>query len=404
MLPSLLTIRQRLLRPKIDDVPGMLASRIRESGLLTSVKPDARIAITAGSRGIADIPVVLRTIVTECRHAGAEPFLVPAMGSHGGGTAEGQRGVLASLGITEESIGVPIISSMETVRIGETPAGMPVYCDRAAFESDGIIVVNRVKVHTSFHGKVESGLCKMLTVGLGKVAGAEAAHDHGLAEATPSGARVVIGNAPVLMGVALLENAHEELMDIRVVPPDGFEAADCELLELNRKMLPHIPCPEFDILVVDEMGKDISGTGMDTNVIGFWRRYGGKKAPDYQILVALSLTPASNGNAMGVGMADFIPRSLADSIDRAATTRNALTSQPSLGELPAVLDSDRLCIETALARCTTASPRIVRIKNTRDLETLQVTENLAESLRDNPAIEVVSGPEPMAFDHTGALR
>ncbi len=400
-MPKMVKIRHLFNKDRIENPRETVLLKLRESGLLSRIKSGSRIAVTAGSRGIAGIPVILRAVVDELKRAGAEPFIVPAMGSHGGGTAEGQLEMLESLGITEKTVNAPVISSIETVELGITQSGAPAYMDKNAYDSDGIVVVNRVKLHTAFHGRIESGLCKMVAVGLGKREGAETGHRLGLGEVIVECFRLAQKKVNIILGVAILENSRDETLDIRVVTPEDFESADSELLERCRNILPRIPVSGFDILIVDEMGKNISGTGMDTNVIGFWRRFGGEKDPDYKTLIVLSLTPESRGNAMGIGLADLTTRRLVDSIDYNSTNANAITSQWALGRIPITLENDRECLRIALEKHDPGTARLVRIKNTLDLEELSVSENLAPSLKTRDDIEIIGAPAPMKFDSEG---
>jgi len=402
--PKLIKIRQALDRKRIDNLTEELSRRLNQSGFLSRVKSGDRVAITAGSRGIHSISLILKTVADELKKVGASPFLVAAMGSQGGNTVEGQLEILEGVGITEKSVGIPIASGTETVPLGTTPSGVPVYIDKTAYESDGIVVANRAKPHTNFRAPVESGLCKMVTVGLGKCPGADTMHRHGLGSVIVEGCRAILKKAPFLFGVGILENAFDETLDFRVVPPEDFEGADEELLEHSWKLLPGIPIPAFDILIVDEMGKNISGSGMDTNVIGFWRRYGGEKKPDYQTLIALSLTDESHGNAMGVGLADMITKKLAEKINLKITYVNAITSGVwSNARVPITLENDRECIETALAKYEDGEARIVRIQNTLRLHEVLISENLIPQISDRNDIEITGEPEPLQFDSSGNI-
>ena len=401
--PNMVKLRQRFTTERIDDSAAEVTKRIVASDLLDGIECGDRIAVTAGSRGIDTIDDILRAVVASLKSRGAEPFIVPAMGSHGGGTAEGQVAMLASLGITEESTGAPVVSSIETIELGATSSGAPVCIDRNARDADGIVVVNRVKLHTAFHGRVESGLCKMAAIGLGKIHGAETMHRMGLGEAIVEAFRIVRERTRILFGVALLENARDRILDIAVVPPERFEETDERFLARSREIVPRIPVSPFDILIVDEMGKNISGTGMDTNVVGFWRRFGGEKNPDYTTLIVRSLTPESHGNAMGIGLADLTTRRLVETIDTKSTYMNAMTSQWSMGRIPITLDNDRACIDAALDRHGWGDSRIVRIKNTLDLEEIAVSENLLPAVEGRPDIEKMGGIIPMAFDGDGYL-
>jgi len=401
--PSMVKVRQLFNRDRLPDPGEETARRLGESGLLDSLRPGSRIAVTAGSRGIHRIDRILRAVTEELKRRGLEPFIVPAMGSHGGGTEEGQAAMLESLGVTGETVGAPVVSSMETTELGRTVSGAPVFMDVNAYSADGIVVVNRVKPHTAFRGRIESGLCKMVVVGLGKRDGAETMHWLGLGEVIVECFRLARERTKIVCGVAILENALDETLDIRVAPPGEFEAVDAGFLERSRRIVPRIPVPEFDILIVDEMGKNISGTGMDTNVVGFWRRFGGAKDPDYTTLIVRRLTPESHGNAMGIGLADLTTRRLVDSIDFDATYINAMTSQWAMGRIPITLENDRACLEAALGRHEPGKARIVRIKNTLELEEFHVSENLLPVLEGRKDMEITGGPEPPVFDRDGFL-
>ena len=308
-----------------------------------------RIAIAVGSRGISCIFDVVKTVVDELRTRGAEPFLVPAMGSHGGGNAEGQRAVLEGYGLGPENLNIPILSSMDTVKLGMTPQGVSVYFDANAAQADGIVAINRIKEHTAFKGRWESGLLKILAVGLGKANGATEIHNHDIVEAMPAVARFIIEKMPVLFGVGIVENGYHQPAQIKVLPSHQIEAEEPSLLDLARQFTPRIPLEPLDILVVKEMGKDISGTGMDLNIIGMWRRTGGPVKPKFNIVAALDLTEKSYGNAIGVGHADFITRRLRDKIDVQATNKNCITSRNyGGGKIPMTLATDREIFEIGL--------------------------------------------------------
>ena len=403
-IPEMATVRQIFPTGRVDSVRDELIAGIRDRAHLSGIGKGARIAVTTGSRSIRNIPLIIGTVVEELRRTGAEPFIVPAMGSHGGGTESGHLHILESLGVTERSVHAPIVPCTETVFIGTTATGVPVHIGRTALEADGVVVVNRVKPHTAFHGDIESGLCKMVAVGLGLRDGAEAMHRGGLGTAIVESFRLAREKIRSVCGIAVIENAREETAGIRVASPGEFEAADRELLERCRTMMPRLPVREFDILIVDEMGKNISGSGMDTNIIGFWRRYGGDRDPDYSTLIVLNLTPESGGNAMGIGLADLTTQKLVNAIDMKRTNANAMTSQWALGRIPITLENDRACIEAALGRyAPPETARIIRIKNTLALENLQVSKNLLPSCDDREDIEMIAPPRPMLFDSDGFL-
>ncbi len=404
IIPEMVKIRQIFNNFRIENVHEELSQKLKSSGLLSSIKSGSRIAVTAGSRGIADISIIIRTITDELKRAGAQPFIVPSMGSHGGGTADGQLEVLRSFGITEKTMDAPILSAIDTVELGSTRSGIPVYMDRNAYDADGVIVVNRIKLHTAFHGEIESGLCKMVAVGLGKQKSAETLHRLGLGKTIAESFHFARKTVNIICGAAILENAYDKISEIRVVPPEAFEETDKALLNRCRETIPGIPVPVFDILIVDEMGKNISGTGMDTNVIGFWRRFGGEKNPDYSTLIVRSLTAESHGNAMGIGLADLTTHRLANSIDFKSTYNNAITSQWSLGRIPITLENDLECLRAALKKHEPpGTARIIRIKNTLELEELSVSKNLLSSLKKLKDVEITGEAKPMRFDEDGFL-
>ncbi len=399
-LPKVVKVRQRFARDHISDVERELREKLREFDLGRCIRSDDRVAVTAGSRGIANIVSLTAVVVKELEELGARPFIVPAMGSHGGATAEGQREVLAGYGISERTVGVPILSSMETVELGRTEEGMPVYMDEYAYSADAMMVMNRIKAHTAFRAPIESGLSKMMAVGLGKQRGAELMHAWGLAESIPSAAEVILEKANIVAGIGLVENAHHETYCIQVVPPERIHQTDRELLKLANEHLPRVPFDSLDVLVIDWMGKDISGGGMDPNVIGMWRRVGGERKPYYRHVVVLKLTPASHGNATGVGGADFIPRRLFEEIDLEKTYANIITAAaPASGKIPIIMGSDREAIEVALEMAAPrGEPRLARIRSTLHLDELYVSEGLLEEVRANLSLEIIGEPESLSFD------
>jgi hypothetical protein len=362
-----------------------------------------RVAITAGSRGISQIPEILAAMVSLLRAYDADPFIVPAMWSHGGATAEGQVQMLANLGMTEATLGTPILSSMEVVLAGNLHNGMPVYIDQYASEADGIVIVNRVKPHTDFTGEYESGLAKMAVLGLGKHKGAATLHSYGvegLQVLMPQAARLIVQNMPVLFGLATIENAYHEVARIEAVPPQGIGGPEeRELLKLAYSLMPRFPFPEIDVLIVEEMGKNISGVGMDPKVIGRVKVHGVPDlAPcDIRAIAVLDLTPQAHGNASGIGLADVTTRRLVDQIDFEALYINCVTAgvcgiQRSF--IPMVAPDDRTAIATALRVCGQPDPlqaRIVRIKNTLSLGEIDVSESLARQIQAGETIKPV-GP------------
>ncbi len=406
-LPNVVRVRQEFDRRRLADACGAVLGGLKTLGLEGKLKPGAHIAITAGSRGINNLVSMTRTAADAVKSMGGQPFIVPSMGSHGGATEDGQRNLLADLGISEASMGCPVVSSMAVEEIGRTGNGAPIYLDRNALHADGIIVINRVKPHTAFRGEIESGLCKMLAVGLGKHKGAQQMHRAGLGPTLVEAAHLILARAPVLAGIAVLENSLDETAEIRVVPPEAFEETDRALLKRAWQVLPRIPFNPLDVLVVDEMGKNISGTGMDNNVIGIGPRVGGKMEmghPVVSTIVVLGLTPETHGNANGIGLADITTRRLVDSIDYKATYTNVLTTRLwSAGRLPVIMETDREAIEVAMGETQPEQVRLVRIKNTLHLEELEISEALLSEAK-KVRLAVVRGRQALAFDEAGRVR
>ncbi|MDP6182271.1 MAG: lactate racemase domain-containing protein [Gammaproteobacteria bacterium] len=405
--PQFVQMRQEFDTREVTDLAGELVGGIRARLATSHAKPSESVAIGVGSRGVSPIREVVTTLIGELKSSGLRPFVVPAMGSHGGGTAEGQRHVLGEYGITESGVGAPVEATMETRCLGTTPGGVDVHLDLNAFHADHIVIIARVKPHTGFRSDIESGLCKMLAVGMGKRNGAANIHEGGLVETIPEAAAVAIDSGKVLFGVALVENAFDRPYLVRVPAPLDFHQTDRELLIEAKRILPRIPTARLDLLIVDEMGKDISGTGMDTNIIGMWRRIGGERIPDYGLLAVLRLRETSDGNAAGIGLADFTTQSLVDEIDRKQTYVNALTAlAPFMARIPVTMATDRDCLEAAigLAKRTAKSDlRVGRIKNTLELESFSVTPPVAKEMRLVGAAQPEGEPSQLRFDPNGNL-
>ncbi|HKP95572.1 MAG TPA: DUF2088 domain-containing protein [Fibrobacteria bacterium] len=363
-----------------------------------------RIAIGVGSRGITDLQPMVRRVVERVKAAGASPFIVPAMGSHGGATAEGQLEVLASLGITEADMGCPLEATMDTVVLGATAAGLPAHFDALAAAADGVMLVNRVKMHTSFHGPLESGLHKMLAIGMGKERAATLLHSRGpdgLRDDMPQVARVLLAKVPFLAGFGVVEDGTHRPVALKGLSAAELEAGERELLELARSLAPGLPFADVDVLMVEHMGKNISGTGMDTNVIGRLR-IPGKPEPDsprVKAIVVCDLTEATHGNALGMGLADIALRRLADKVDFALTARNVLASGfLERGRMPLVLADEAEAMRAAIDHVFRDRPegkagaRVVGIRSTLDLQEFLVSENLAGEARKLPGYLGDSGP------------
>jgi hypothetical protein len=399
-------IQQRFDTTCIGDVTEAVRREFSRLDIGKKVRQGQRVAVTAGSRGIDNLIPITAAVVECIRNMGLKPFILPAMGSHGGATAEGQVKLLGELGITESSVGAPIISTMDVISLGRLESGAEVFMSKDALEADHIVVINRVKPHTAFRSEVESGLCKMLTVGCGKHEGALNMHKFDLAASVIPAARIIVEKAPVLCGLAILENSVDRTHTMRFALPEQFVEIDRELLELSWEFLPTIPLEELDILVVDEMGKNISGAGIDPNVVGFWRREGGPRKPDYRTIIVLDLTPQSDGNALGIGLTDLTTRRVIDKVNIQATYANALTTGiwGSI-RLPIALENDRAALETALSHVSDLDRiRMVRIVNTLHLEHFWATEALLPELREKENLIIDETPVQLRFDEAGRLH
>ena len=407
---DLIKVRQSLADDHVVDIPAAIRTQIDEAGF--TLKPGASMAIGVGSRGIAGLEETVATVVDLVKVRGGVPFIVPAMGSHGGATDEGQQEVLAAYGITEQRVGAPIRSAMSTVELPRGNAPCRVFMDANAFAADGIIVINRVKSHTDFHGPHESGLVKMLVIGLGKQGQALEIHRNGvrgLRDFVPEVAREILATGKLLLGIGLVENAHHKLATIRAVKPGEFHRQDHELLEISRDLSPRIPIDEIDVLIVDQLGKDISGTGMDTNVIGRLGIPGQAEppAPRIKSIVACGLTPASHGNAIGMGLADVITKELSDSVDLEATAENVMTSTfLSRGKMPIVATTAARAFDWAVRTCGPIEEqrlRVVRIRDTLALDKMLVSKAAWEEIRALPTIRRDDGGGQPAFTEAGEL-
>lgn len=409
-LPRLVPVRQRFEAPEEPDVAAAVTREVRR--LEGIIRPGMTVAVGVGSRGLADLRVIVRATITELVRMGARPFVVPAMGSHGGATPEGQLDVLAGYGVTPESVGVEIRAGMGAELLGRTRDGTAVYFGREALAADAALPINRIKVHTSFHGPVESGLSKMLAVGFGKHQGAAALHQRGADEfhrLIPEAAGLVITRVPVLGGLAVVENAFERVARVELVPAADIAGREPELLDLSRSLMPRIPFTGLDVLVVDRVGKDISGDGMDPNITG---RHPNPRMRDAERdptqIVVLRLTERTHGNVNGLGLADLTTLAVVAQIDYQKTWTNAVTSlELDFGKTPMWVGDDRTAMALALSMCTGVKPveaRMVRVHSTLDLQELWVSEELwrAEGVARND-LEMLGEPEEMAFTEAGHL-
>lgn len=411
--PPLARVRQTFPTDRIEGIQGVVKEKLDNSGLLTGIEPGARIAITAGSRGMGGFKELLSGIAEAVRSKGGVPFLIPAMGSHGGANPEGQLEILRRLGVRETEVGAEIRSTMETTPVGKCRTGAVAHIDGFAAESDGIIVLGRVKSHPENREGVASGLLKMITVGLGKQVGAQEAHTHGLWDSVENVPRITLEKAKILCGVAVVENALRSPVEIQVVEPryEAFHDADERLLKIAQTHFADLPFEQLDLLILDELGKDISGTGMDLNVIGKWRIEGGDRRPDFSRIAVLSLTHASLRNGLGIGLADVTTERFVQEFDWQTTYVNLLTAtEPGVintreGKLPIALSSDQEAIETALFSSLASArvPRVCRIKNTAELDEIWISESLLDELNHSERFVFETDPEPLRFDGHGNL-
>jgi hypothetical protein len=409
-VPRMFRVRQTFPRPRVADIPRAVAEALARAAL--PIRRGDAVAVGAGSRGVANIAVIVGAAVRYLRDLGARPFVFPAMGSHGGGTPEGQLSVLAHYGITEAAMGCPLRATMEVVPVGEA-LGRPVWLDRYAAEADWVGLVNRVKPHTDFKGSIESGLFKMLTIGLGKYQGAVQYHrmnvSHGYEKVITAVGREMLARARIGFGLGVVENGYDETARIEAFPAATLEEGERRLLKDAREWMARLPFGSIDVLIVEEMGKNISGAGMDTNVIGRPSNPHEPFPAEPRILwiVALDLTAESYGNATGIGNADFTTHRLVDKIDMKATLINCITAcAPNGAKIPPTYDTDREAIETALS-CIGLTPperaRVIRIKNTLLIGELEVSEAFQPELEERRELTRVGDPTPLAFDASGRL-
>lgn len=406
--PVIYHIKQKFDESKIEDIQQTVLKELKP--LRNIIKPKMKIAITAGSRGISNIALITKTTIDFIKDLGATPYIIPAMGSHGGATAKGQTMVLEKLGINPKTMGAPVVSNMDVVKIGQTPSGVPVYIDKNAYNADGIVVINRVKPHTDFHGSIESGLLKMLAVGLGKHKGCSTIHANGLGKTIPEVAKVILKKMPVLYGLAIVENSKDETYKLKGILPENFEHEEKLLLEESKVIVPKLPWKYLDILVVEEMGKIFSGTGMDTKVIGRIKVFGEEemKNPCINKIVVLNLSDASYGNALGVGLADITTKTLVNKIDFDATYANTIpTTYLERGKIPLIMENDREAIKTAMmtiGNVPLEEIKLAIIPNTLHLEEIYATKAAIEALEDKSKIFIMDKGSPMSFDDFGSLK
>jgi hypothetical protein len=413
-LPRIFKIHQKIATPRLADVPKEMNALLDRFGLPGKIKPGERIALTAGSRGIRDKAEILKVIATRLKALGAKPFLVPCMGSHGGATAAGQVEMLKHLGITEEFIGAPIVSSMEVKEIGRTKFGTPVLIDaNICAQADKIIVVNRIKPHTDFDFEIESGLNKMMVIGMGKHKGALMAHrltiKHGFSTMLPEVQPIILKALPFFFGVGIIENQYDQTASLHLLEPQNFWEGEKPLLKKAKEIMPRLPFKQMDILVVDEIGKNISGAGMDPNVTGRLYFIGSPPLQEPKItrIFVRDLTPETEGNAIGIGFAEYTTTRLVKKIDPVPTAINSITGMgPECGRIPIAFDQDREALQAAFDNSGVLDAkdlRLVWIKNTLEMEYLWASEPMFNEAKANPLLEVISGLQDIPFDAAGNM-
>lgn len=411
-VPKMFRVKQIFLRPKIEpeEIPEIIRKLLNDEKFASRVKPGMRIAITAGSRGIANVALTTKCIADFVKSRGAYPFVVPAMGSHGGATAEGQKEILAGYGITEDYMECPIISSMEVKKIGVNEEGRDVFIDKNAAEADGIILGCRIKPHTAFRGPYESGMMKMMAIGLGKQYGAEVCHEQGfknMAKNVPMFGKCIIKNAPILFAVPTIENAFDETCKITAVAAEEIEALEPGLLKEAFSYMPKILVDSCDVLVVDQIGKNFSGDGMDPNITGTFCTPYASGGIQSQRVVVLDLSPETHGNGIGLGYSSATTKRVFDQLDLASMYPNAITCTVLGGvRIPIVMESDKEAIQVCIKSCNEidkTNPRVVRIPNSLHLEHIMLSESYYEEAKRNPNLIIESEPEYLPFDEDGNL-
>ena len=411
-MPKMAAVLQRFDDAHISDVEKAVREQLTRPEIAARVNSGMRIAIGAGSRGIANIGITVRTTVQALRELGAEPFVFPAMGSHGGATPEGQQAVLAGYGITEEDVGAPIRATMDTILIGEMKDGTPVHMDRYAHEADGVVLINRIKPHTSFRGPIESGVVKMIVIGMGKIEGATHMHAHGMdlfPELLPRVAAFLMERTSILFGIGVVENAYDRTAIVEALLPDALVEREVELQTKAKSLMGRLYFSDIDILLIDQMGKEISGAGFDPNITGRNHRgVTGFDDPKVQKIVVLDLTKMTNGNATGLGLADVITRKLYDAIDYPSTYANVITSAYLDGALiPIAMPTDQQAVQLAiktLVRVKQGQARIVRIRDTLSIDKISVSEPMLTEVKQHPDMSIIGEPAPFDFAPDGTLR
>lgn len=410
-LPKMVPVEVTFESARVENIAATISEQFKNPQVSNKITSGMTIAIGCGSRGVANVAEVAKAVVSEIKALGGKPFIFPAMASHGAATAEGQKQVLEGYGITEEYVGCPLRATMEVEIIDTWDDGTRVFMDRYAAEADGVVLINRIKPHTNFRAPIESGIIKMMTIGMGKISGATEIHFHGFEafeEILPRMARIIMNKKPFLFGVGVVENAHEQLAQIEVIPAETIFDREPQLLTLSRELMPKLFFDEIDVLIIDQIGKNISGSGFDPNVVGRNNKFiPWSGPPEVQKIVVLDLTEKTHGNAIGIGLADVTTMKLYKKIDIPSTYANTITATYLDGAfIPVIMNTEedaiRLAVKT-LRRVRPENARIVRIKNTLELTHIEVSEPLLPFVEAHPQMKPTSAPGDFRFDAQGNL-
>ena len=411
-LPKMVPVEVTFESALLDNIEATISEQFKNPQVKEKIKPGMTIAIGCGSRGVANVAEVAKAVVTEIKSLGGKPFIFPAMASHGAATAEGQKQVLERYGITEDYVGCPLRATMEVDIIETWDDGTRIFMDRFAAEADGVVLINRIKPHTNFRGPIESGIVKMMTIGMGKIRGATEIHFHGFEafeEMLPRMARIIMKKKPFLFGVGVVENAHEQIAQIEVIPAETLFEREPQLLTVARRLMPKLLFDEFDVVIIDQIGKDVSGSGFDPNVIGRNNKFiPWSGPPDIQKIVVMDLTEKTHGNAIGIGLADVTTMKLYKKLDIPETYANTITATYlDGGFIPIIMNTEeeavRLAVKT-LRRVRPENARIVRIKNTLELNHIEVSEPLMPLVEAHPQMKATAAPKDFGFDAEGNLK
>lgn len=411
-LPRMVPVKASFDSARLEDIEGTVSAQMNREDIRAKIKPGQKIAVGCGSRGIANIDRIAKVVISEIKAIGAEPFIFPAMGSHGAATAEGQKAVLAGYGISEEAMGCPVKATMETEELSSLPDGVPIFIDKHASGADGIILINRIKPHTNFRADIESGIVKMMSIGMGKIKAATIYHTFGMdafGELLPKVAQVVMKERPFLFGMGIVENAYDETAIVEAITAEILLSREAELQAQAKAMMGRLYFDDIDVLIIDEMGKNISGAGFDPNITGRNNRdvlhWDG---PSIQKIVVLDLTPETKGNATGLGLADVITMKIYKQMDIASTYANVITSAYLDGAaVPIIMNTEQEAVQLAVKASLRVKPggcRILRIKNTLEVADIMVSESMLPEVEAHAKMQALGAPAPFQFDSEGNLR